>query len=80
MPDDVNDKSQSRIKLKIVSATGEEWFQEASSVPRVGDRCSVWTDANRIAWSGPVESVNWCYAKDFDGTFVIVQLAPNEAI
>jgi hypothetical protein len=69
-----DDETQSRIRLKIMGASGEEWHQEVTSVPRVGDQCSIWTNEKRITWSGTVASVNWCFAEDFNGAFVIIHL------
>lgn len=74
MAKNYDEESKPRIRLKIVGVRGEEWFEEVNSVPRVGDRCSIWTTEKRIDWSGKVESVNWCFARDYDGAFVIIQL------
>lgn len=68
------EESKPRIRLKVIGPRGEEWFEEVNTVPRVGDRCTIWTAEKRIDWSGNVESVNWCFAKDYDGAFVIIQL------
>jgi len=79
MPSSAEEASNPRIRLRIRGANGEEWYQQLSSVPRVGDRCTIWTNEKRIAWSGIVEDVNWCFAEDFDGAFVIVQLADSSS-
>jgi hypothetical protein len=79
MPSKTDETGSPRVRLKIIGANGQEWYQQMTAVPRVGDRCTIWTNEKRIAWSGTVEDVNWCFAEDFNGAFVIVQLADRKA-
>ena len=76
----MNDPAPTNIplRLKIIGPAGEEWYHDARDVPRVGDECTVWTANNNVAWRGVVESVSWGFAENFDGMFVIVQLAEPE--
>lgn len=66
------------LRLKILGPSAQEWYVDTVAVPAVGDQCTIWTSTNKFAWGGVVESVNWGFAENFDGMFVVIQLAAME--
>jgi hypothetical protein len=71
---DLSEKHKDLLRVRIIGPEGQEWYQDAAAVPRVGEEVTIWKASGELAWSGIVSSVHWAAAETAGGLVAIVRL------